>query len=63
MLTRFLTLSLIGVLLVIAVALTIPEYLNYLWYVFGFIFAIGLGVLSFIYIKRLLNLMKNANSE
>lgn len=53
MLARIITYLIIGILLVVAVAVSVPQYLTYLWIGLGFIFFIAVCYLTFVYIKRL----------
>ncbi|GAA0453458.1 hypothetical protein [Alkalibacillus silvisoli] len=63
MLPRMLTFLLIGALIVAAVALSVPQYLSYLFMVFGVLFIIGIGALAFIYLKRALLIAKQLKKQ
>ncbi|GEL78495.1 hypothetical protein [Tenuibacillus multivorans] len=63
MLARVLTYLLIGGLLVAAVAVSVPQYLGYLWFGFGIIFIGMCGYLAFHYAKRAILIAKDINKE
>ncbi|MDQ0160024.1 hypothetical protein [Alkalibacillus salilacus] len=63
MLPRILTSLLIGLAVIGVLAYLFPQYLNFVWIGLSALFVVGLGVMVYIYSKRVFTLMKEMKKQ